>query len=579
MKEGRGKMERKKQKDLLFYMKEYKIPLSLIFLFLFLGNFSYIFTGYLNGAAIESVVKLDIKKALFFLSVYCLIQIFGEFLRRITYYFLAKIQIKITRTIGYHTYQKALQLPAAAFEDLSSGEIINRITNDTETIAGSIHQLINILSNVISSLLILVYIFFHSWVIGLEIVTFLLLYGCIVRHFTVSLKKDDKQFKKKNDEYTAIANESIKGIREIKTLGIIHNLQDHVAHIIKELYMLSNKCNRKETLFDCISEILKSMLEVGCFMTCAISVYQGQITITFFVAMTYYIYRYTWLIENITSFTKAYERLSVSLERINQILNNELYKDVSYGNVTLQNPKGKIVFKEVDFHYKEKKEVLKGFSASFEPNQKIAIVGSSGEGKTTLFHLLTRIFDPIEGSITLDGIDIRELTEASLRENIAIIRQEPFLFHRTIFENFQLVQPNVTLDEVRKYCKMALMDAYIMDLPEQYNTLLGEGGINLSGGQKQRLSIARALFKNAKVILFDEATSALDNESQEYIKKTIDSLSKNHTILIVAHRLSTIKDADCIYVLQKGKVLAKGNHKELIQSCPFYKKLYEKEEI
>jgi ATP-binding cassette subfamily B protein len=181
--------------------------------------------------------------------------------------------------------------------------------------------------------------------------------------------------------------------------------------------------------------------------------------------------------------------------------------------------------------------------------------------------------------ITLDGVDIKSLTEESLRKHISIIRQEPFIFNRTIMENFKLIDNEITLKEVRKYCKKAYIDDYIMSLPDGYDTKLGEGGVNLSGGQKQRLAIARSLSKKSKVLLFDEATSALDNESQKYIKMTIDELVKDHTIIIVAHRLSTIIDANIIYVMDKGQISASGTHKELIKTCKTYRNLYEKENL
>ena len=171
------------------------------------------------------------------------------------------------------------------------------------------------------------------------------------------------------------------------------------------------------------------------------------------------------------------------------------------------------------------------------------------------------------------------MSEDSLRKNISVIRQEPFIFNRSIIDNFRLVDQDIDLETVRKYTKMAYLDDYIMSLPEQYNTILGESGVNLSGGQKQRLSIARTLAKNSKVILFDEATSALDNKSQEFIKKSIDNLVLDHTVIIVAHRLSTIIDADIIYVVDKGQVSEKGTHKELLKKSKIYKNLYETESL
>ena len=211
------------------------------------------------------------------------------------------------------------------------------------------------------------------------------------------------------------------------------------------------------------------------------------------------------------------------------------------------------------------------------PNKKIAIVGKSGQGKSTIFNLLMRYFDASLGEIKINDIDIKDLTEDNLRKNISIIRQNPYLFNQSIIENFKMVKGDATLEEVREVCKKAYIDDYIMSLPKKYNTVIGEGGVNLSGGQKQRIAIARTLLKNAKVILFDEATSALDNESQEYIKKTIDNLVGTHTIIIVAHRLSTIMDSDIIYLIDNGKILASGNHKELLKTSSLYKRLYNPE--
>ena len=324
--------------------------------------------------------------------------------------------------------------------------------------------------------------------------------------------------------------------------------------------------------------ILKSSLEVGTFITCAILLYYENITLTFFVAMTYYIFRFTWLIENITAFSRIYNQVSVSLQRINEILENKLYKDVKYGDKELNNCKGVIKFDKVEFAYPNEPNTLKGLTIEFKPNKKIAIVGKSGQGKTTIFNLLTRIFDTEKGTITVDGINIKDLTEKSLRDNIAIIRQEPFLFNRTIRENFEIVKSDIKLEEIKKYCKLAYIDEYIESLPNKYDTVLGEGGVNLSGGQKQRLSIARSLVKESKIILFDEATSSLDNESQDYIKKVIDSLVKDHTIIIIAHRLSTIIDSDEIYIISNGVLEEKGNHKELLEKSPSYRRLYESEE-
>ena len=293
-----------------------------------------------------------------------------------------------------------------------------------------------------------------------------------------------------------------------------------------------------------------------------------------------YIWRIDEVVESISDFGVNYNKVSVSLKRIDEIVNNKLYKDEKYGNVELTNPKGIVEFKNVYFKYKDDEDnVLTGLSLNIEPNKKTAVVGRSGNGKSTIFNLLLRYFDATKGEILIDDVNIKDLSEDSLRKNISVIRQMPFLFNLTIMDNFKLVKPDITLDEVRDVCKKAYIDEYIMSLPKKYDTLIGEGGVNLSGGQKQRLAIARTLVLNTKIILFDEATSALDNESQEYIKKTINELVKDHTIIIVAHRLSTIVDADVINIIDKGKLLASGTHKKLMKDSDVYSNLYHSESL
>ena len=320
------------------------------------------------------------------------------------------------------------------------------------------------------------------------------------------------------------------------------------------------------------------VLQFIILFTAGYYVIHGKIAYSIFMMLETYIWRIDEVVESISDFGVNYNKVTVSLKRIGEIINNELYEDEKFGNVELKDVKGIIELKDVKFKYSDEEDnTLKGLSLKFEPRQKIAVVGRSGNGKSTIFNLLLRYFDATEGVITVDGVDIKDLTEDSLRRNISIIRQAPFLFNLSILDNFKLAKEDVSLEEVRKFCREAYIDDYIMSLPNKYDTIIGEGGINLSGGQKQRLAIARTLLLDTKIILFDEATSALDNESQEYIKKTIDNLVKNHTVIIVAHRLSTIVDADIINVIDKGQLAGSGSHEELLKSSKVYQGLYQNE--
>lgn len=561
-------------------IKEDKVKLIIASLFIFIAELSEICTGYLNGAAVEAISNLKIKEALLFLGTYGIINIVasGLILTQANAV-LQKIESKLTRKLGYFTYKKALDLPAEAYEKTSSGEIINRITNDADTLSFTFGQLLRMFSSLLGSLILIIYIFMNSYVIGIYITLFILILFLVLKKYNPILKNNHKERKKGQDKFTSLTTESVRGVREIKTLGVKKSLLEDMKEIIKEIFDKSSKEIDIRKKFNLITRFIKVSLEVGTFILCVILLYYKEITLTFFIAMTYYVYRYMWLIENINELSQTYQKVIVSIGRVNEILENKLSEDEQFGTKEITKSKGIVEFKDVVFGYPNEDIILKGFNITLEPNKKIAIVGQSGQGKSTLFNLLTRVFEPKSGKILLDKQELKDLTESSLHKEISIIRQEPFIFNRTIKENFLLLNKDLTLDQIRKYTKLAYLDDYIMSLPDQYDTLLGESGVNLSGGQKQRLSIARTLAKESKVILFDEATSALDNESQAYIKQAIDNLVKDHTVVIVAHRLSTIIDADIIYVIDKGKIADKGTHEELLKTSKIYKKLYTTEAL
>ena len=579
MKEIQKKKNLKELKNIYHLVKQDKWKLLVAFMCILISSIFSISNGYLQGEITESIIALNIKAALLFLGIYFILcVVFNNFISNIGVMIASKIESNLSRKLSIMVYKKTLDLPSYAFEEKTSGELINRITSDTETLSNTFNSIIQILINAFGCLIILIYIFFNSWIVGVEILVFLVLIFAITKFFNPKIKRINKELKAKKDEYTALSTESIRGIREIKTLGIKKNLINEVSNLRKLIFNKDIEDINVHRTYSIIMHLVRTLLEVIVFATCLIEIYFGRSSIGFFMAMTWYVYKYTWLVDNLTSMNRMYQRLFVSLRRINEVIDNTLYDDEKFGKVDIKNPNGVITFDDVTFNYPNEKQTLNNFSVKFDTNKKIAVVGKSGQGKSTLFNLITRIFDCNTGNIYLDNINIKDLTEVSLRKNISVIRQEPFLFNRTIIENFKVVKPNITLKEVKKYCKMAYLDDYIESLPEKYDTKLGEGGVNLSGGQKQRLSIARALAKESKVILFDEATSALDNESQSYIKKVIDDSVKDHTVIIIAHRLSTIVDADKIYVVDKGKIVDSGTHKELLKKSKVYKKLYENED-
>lgn len=561
-------------------VKEDKCKFIIATLLIIISNFFSVVSGYLIGEATQYLTDTKYAMSILYLVIYVIFNSVEDVgLYNTGSCMLELIESKVSRKLEYFTYKKAINLPAYAYEKTSSGEVINRIVNDADTLSFAFSRLVALISSLTASLIVLVYIFINSWVLGIEIIIFVGILYLVINKYDPMLINVHKERKKVQDKFTSLVNESIRGIREIKTLGVKNNLMSNMKEIIKSIFDKSKEEVSIRKKYNALTFLLKIFLEGVVFITCAFLIYKGSITIGFFVTMTYYIYRFTNLIDNINNFSQTYQKLIVSLQRVNEILENRLYEDEIFGNEKINKVKGLIEFKNVSFSYPDEDNIINDFNIKLEPNKKIAIVGKSGQGKSTLFNLITRVFDVKEGLITLDDINIKDLTEEELRKHISIIRQEPFIFNRTILENFKIINKDIELEDIRKYTKMSYLDDYIMSLPNGYDTVLGEGGVNLSGGQKQRLSIARTLAKNSEVILFDEATSALDNSSQDYIKKTIDNLIKDHTVVIVAHRLSTIMDADIIYLVDKGKVVDSGTHNELLKTNKTYKKLYETESL
>lgn len=566
-------------KILWHYLKDEKPRLILYMLLVLSSYLPVLFAAYFWGKALEFLILKDIMGFIKYLAlwegIYILLFSFLQIPRDKIYNYL---EIKFIENVSMDLYKKIDCLPAKAFEDIGVGEFINRLYNDPDRVMELLAKLIKLICKALVVVAILILAFSISWVIGLEIVIFGIVMGYISTKYFPKIKKTQEQIKKQSDAYVKTATENITGIREIKSLGIKKNIEKSINGRLNALFTDTKKIKNHEVWYYGFNNLAYFTLQFVILLTCGYFFIQGKITYATFIMMEMYIWRIDEVVESISEFGVSYNKVTVSLKRIDEIINNRLYEDEHFGKKTLINNAGVIEFKNVKFKYSEDEDyTLNGLNLKVVPNKKIAVVGKSGNGKSTIFNLLLRYFDSTTGEILIDGINIKDLTEKSLRENISIIRQAPFLFNLTILENFKLVKPNVTLKEVRKYCKEAYIDDYIMSLPNKYNTVIGEGGINLSGGQKQRLAIARTLLLNTKIILFDEATSALDNESQEYIKKTINNLVKDHTIIIVAHRLSTIVDADIINIIDKGKLESSGTHEELLKTSKVYKTLYSNE--
>lgn len=504
-----------------------------------------------------------------------------EFILYIAYYFkdflyqiiyqktLLNLQISIIR--------ETLKLEVKEIDKRTSGLFIDRLNGDAQDISGMFMEYTYWISNVISNIGVLVAIFVLNkylfiYAVITSICIFLINKARLGRQYEVQRK-----IKKIQESKTGLIGEVVRGIRDIKVLNasdaMLGQTRARITEYLNEVIRMSNirrKYNYFEINLRSISELL--FILIGCFLY-----NKALLTIPTFIMIYNYLPKIKNLLTGIAKLSEYNKRFVICADRIYEVIEDEKFSKESFGTLSIKKLTGHIEFKNVRFGYDGDKVILDNMNFEIMPNEKVAFVGKSGEGKTTIFNLITKLYSIKDGEILFDGYNINDLDCNSLRNNMSIITQNPYIFNFSIKDNLLLAKENASMTEIRKACKMALIDDFIMSLPDKYETKVGENGVILSGGQKQRLAIARALLMKTEIILFDEATSALDNETQSEIQKAIDNLKGEYTILIVAHRLSTIIDSDRIFVIDKGKVIASGSHKELLQKCSLYKKLYEKD--
>ncbi len=493
-------------------------------------------------------------------------------------FFFSTLNERMIYDIKRDMFAKVLNLPVKAFDDMRTGEFMSRLNNDAGVIAHVItSQLLNSIIDVLRVIIVGVIMFSISVKLSLVILFAFPFNYVIFFYFGKIIRKRQAAIAKINDTYFSIVQESVSGVREIKSLGIKHNANER---FLKVTNMLKNK-NIKLSIIGNVSnsssQVVKYVTEIIAIFFGFYLIKIGEIKIEMFIAFMGYTEMFSASLMALTSLNSNIQEALVSVGRIFGLLDNLNYSQEKYGNSNELAINGEIFFDNVSFGYDTKMEVLKDVSFSLKPNRKIALVGGSGVGKTTIINLLLKFYEPSKGAICIDGYNISDFNEDTLRTLISVVRQEPFLFNMSIKDNLLLANSFATMEELINACTFAYIHDFIMLLPMGYDTIVGERGVNFSGGQKQRFAIARAVLKKSKIILFDEATSALDNESQYAIKKAIDKLAKEKTLLIIAHRLFTIIDADEIIVMDNGGIVGVGSHSLLLENNAIYARLYKAE--
>ena len=477
-----------------------------------------------------------------------------------------------------------LRITNGCIDEKGTGLFIQRLTTDTSSLATGFNTLADLFSQMFNYIGILVAMLIVSPPVFPVVFALLGIQSLLELKRAKQMKKDDRVYREANEEFTGFVGEMVKGGRDVKLLNSESKFRDELALRItnandKRMLMQDRAWRYRLTRLE-LGEVGYFIFIVLLALLIARNAMEPVMAIVLFTYYTQLGSPAVLLLGQLMEFIKDF---NLSAERVYALLMSSEFPKEQFGSRHLDKVRGEIRFDKVSFSYKEPnphltpRPVLKKMDLLIPAGATCALVGKSGSGKSTVLNLISMLYKATSGTIYLDGVNIRELDRETIRSNIAVVSQNPYIFNLSIRDNLRMVKPDLTDEEMRSVCKMACIDEDIMNMAKGYDTVTGEGGTNLSGGQKQRLAIARSLLRDFRILLLDEATSALDNVTQSQVKQALRNVRKDHTVIMVAHRLSTIIDADKIIYLEDGRITDEGTHSELMQRCMPYKELYENE--
>ena len=592
-------MVRKAQKafSMSKYLKKYSWHIAFYIFVFVLSTVINVFIPILTANAVEDVTFQRYDGAIYNFLFVLGLSVMQYLLMSLLNFLYNRYGMRMIGDMSLDCVAQTFKINSRSYSSHNSGAFMERVARDPERVVGELSSFVNMISSIVSTFVIVIYVFILNYIIGLCVVGTILI-ALIVD--TIRLKKFDKNLKSTNaarEEFVSIVNETIKSEKDIKTSG----LEDKLKKVVDE----RTKKNMKEhyNLYN-TNQILRTvrsaLQEVMIFATLILGIVlmeKGLVTIAIFMV----IYSYRGSIKSFSSFigflSESMSTIKNSLGRIRELFEDDEFEMEKFGNVRLENVAGKIEFKNVAFKYKEyefKKDkkgkkvaktlksetpVLENVNFVIEPNTTVAFVGKSGSGKSTILSLISKMLEADGGEVLIDGVDIKKLDKDTLRRSISLVNQFPYIFDMSIKENLLLAKEDATDEEIERAIKDSYLNEFIDTLPNGINTVVGESGVKLSGGQRQRLAIARALLRQTSIIIFDESTSSLDNFAQEHIKKCIDNLKGKSTIVIVAHRLSTIRNVDNIFFLEDGKIVDEGSFNELFRKNKEFKNMFTVENL
>ncbi|MEE3207254.1 MAG: ABC transporter transmembrane domain-containing protein [Pseudomonadota bacterium] len=472
-------------------------------------------------------------------------------------------------------YASLMKADLSFFHNNPSGNLVARFISDVNRLRHSVTTaLTGIAKDTLTLIFLVALMFYRDW--ELASIAFLIFPLAIypITRIGRMMRKISAATQNKIGEFSTLLNQTFQGSRQVKAYGMEGYEGERARDYIDEITRLIFKSSRRSTILRPIMEALGGIAVAGVVLYGGIKVIDGETTPgTFFSFLTAFFLAYRPL-KSLAGLNSVLQDGLASAERLFRILDIEPKIQDRDNSKTIENVKGTIEFKNVEFSYENKDYILKKISLLIPRGKKIALVGPSGAGKSTILNLIPRFFEVEKGQVEIDGIDIKEIKIGSLRSSMALVSQEINLFDDTIRSNIAYGKLDSSEEEIIAAAKKSASHDFITKLPNGYNTTVGEHGVKLSGGQRQRIAIARAMLKNAPILLLDEATSSLDTESERYVQEALLELMKNRTTLVIAHRLSTVINADTIYVIDSGKIAESGTHFELLKNKGVYSRLY-----
>lgn len=564
-----------KNKEIFKFFKNTKPRLVMLWvMYILLGIISFI-TPILTANLLAGLIYKDMYKVFAYAIYVALAFSLQELLLYITeFVWNGKVRPKLLYNVRHFVINNIFNLKMSVIDNYGNEAIETKINEEPLEMARVVNTTQKNIINVITKLGIVIYVILTDWRIAVIYLIGMITVAYIDNRKHAALKSRETKISNSSLNSSKYISEVVEGINDIKSLDIEETISsnlstklNNVVNNIAEKELLESGYTRLEKIV--LYSTMAFIIIMGiCFLE------EGTLTVVNLLVMYLYQNDIFSLMNEITTLRTTLNEYNEISNKILKLEDNTKFEKEIFGKKELTDVKGKINFNSVIFGYDKTKPILKNMNFEIKPGETVALVGSENCGKSTIIKLLMRKYDLINGSITIDDIPINELTKKSLRTNISIVKQDSYIFNMSIKDNLLLVKPDATNKEIDEVCKKVDIYDYIISLPKKYNTIIGTDGVNLSGSQKQKIAIARALLKDSKILIFDEATSMIDSHTQSEMHEAITKIYKDLTVIVISQRLSTIVDCDRILVIDQGRVVAEGKHKNLITNCKIYKNMF-----